>query len=115
MDKDTTVNRVLRDMNMQGLITTDVYGNVRSGEARILLNALYVAAWEQRGKELLAHNNRKVLQYNREGVKVGEFNSIKEAAKATNLNRDVIDRSISGRNKYTREQRYYFRYAETNK
>ena len=44
-----------------------------------------------------------------------QIDAIKEAAKATNLNRDVIDRSISGRNKYTREQGYYFRYAETNK
>jgi hypothetical protein len=109
MEREVVINRVLRDMKMQEILSEE-----NEPFAIQFLNAVYVAAWEARGKELLAHNKKKVIQYNRENIVIGEFDSILEAAELNECNRDVIDDSISGRANFTRRG-HYFRYAENEK
>ena len=108
MEREVVVSKVLRDMKMLEIISEE-----KSGESRIFLNAIYVAAQEQKTKELLAHNKRKVLQYDRAGQLIGTFDSIIEAAAENECNRDVIDDSISQRANFTRKG-HYFRYADEN-
>lgn len=78
MEQDKVVNRVLRDLKLQGLISEDA-----NGEVKIYLNAIWVASLEERTRELSAHNEKRVIQYNEEGVKIAEYGSIAEASKKT--------------------------------
>ena len=109
MDQGRTVNKVLRDMKAFEIIPED-----KAGEARIFLNQIWVAAWEQRTKELSAHHNKKVIQYNRRDQEIARFNTIAEAARANKCSRDVVDDSVTGRIRISRKG-YYFRYAEHEK
>ena len=109
MDQGRTVNKVLRDMKAFEIIPED-----KAGEARIFLNQIWVAAWEQRTKELSAHHNKKVIQYNRRDQEIARFNTIAEAARANKCSRDVVDDSVTGRIKISRKG-YYFRYADDEK
>ena len=86
----------------------------KAAEARVFLNQIWVAAWEQRTKELSAHHNKKVIQYNRRDQEIARFNTIAEAARANKCSRDVVDDSVTGRIKISRKG-YYFRYAEDEK
>ena len=106
MEKEVLIKRVLRDMKLFGIIYEEDFD-----DAEFFMNAIYVAAQEHKTKELLAHNKRKVLQYNRENRLIGTFESITEAAAENKCNRDVIDDSISGRAHFTRRG-HYFRYAD---
>lgn len=89
----------------------DIICEDKIGEARIFLNALTVAVYEQRTKELVAHNKKRVIQYNREDQEIARLSTIEEASRANKCSRDVIDDSVTGRVKISRRG-YYFRYAE---
>ncbi len=106
MEREICINRVLRDMRLLGIIPED---NI--GDARIYANAIWVASYEERTRELLAHNKKKVVQYNRGDQEIATFSSIAEAARANKCSRDVVDDSITGRVEISRKG-YYFRYAE---
>jgi hypothetical protein len=106
MKQETVINSVLRDMKLQKLITEDDSESVEA-----FLNQIWMIAWQERTRMLTAHRKRKIYQFNREGDKVGEFESIRDAAKANGISRDMIDDSVSGRTAYTRKHGYYFRYA----
>ena len=106
MDREVCINKVLRDMKMFDIIHED-----KEGEARIFLNALSVAVYEQRTKELLAHNKKRVIQYNKKDQEIARFSTIAEASRANKCSRDVIDDSVTGRIKVSRKG-YYWKYAE---
>jgi hypothetical protein len=106
MDQDKVVNKILRDMKLMGIIPEEM-----SGDARPYLNAIWVASYEQRTKELLAHHKKAVIQFNRTGQEISSFPSVVEAALANHCSRDVVDDSITGRVPMTRKG-YYFRYAK---
>lgn len=89
MTQHEIISKILRDMKACGLIDPDY-----AGEARVYLNAVYVASWEQCRKDLLAHNKKKVAQYNLEGELLNTFDSIDEAERLTGHKRDVIYESI---------------------
>jgi predicted NUDIX family phosphoesterase len=99
------INRTVRDLKMFGLINEE-----GTEDVKFHLNLLWIVAWEQRGRELTAHNKRKIIQYNKENKEIERYNSIDEAAKILKYNRDVIDDSISERTKFTKKG-YYFKYA----
>ena len=106
MDKDKYVNGIVRDMVKFKIICED-----KEEEARVFLNNMAVALLEQGKKELLAHNKRKVIQYDRDDQEIGRFDTIKEAARYNGCSRDVVDDSVSGRVKISKKTGY-FRYAD---
>jgi hypothetical protein len=55
MDMDAAVNSVLRDMKMRKLIT-----ETNSDNVKMYLETLWACGWEERGRELTAHNKRKI-------------------------------------------------------
>jgi hypothetical protein len=110
MEKDRVVNKVIRDMK-----AFEILQEGKEGEARILVNAVWVAAHEHTIKELLAHNKKAVIQFNQEGQEMASYPSIIEAALANHCSRDVVDDSITGRVPFTRKGKYYFRYADNVK
>jgi hypothetical protein len=106
MEKDIAVNKALMSMQMKGLIFEDAVGEIRQ-----FLGQVYMVGWEQRNRELSAHHNKKVIQYDKNGNEVARFNKISEAAMANKCSRDVIDDSVTRRIKISRKG-YYFRYVE---
>jgi hypothetical protein len=78
MERHEAVNKVLRDMKASDLINPDY-----AGEARIYLNALWVAGWENGYEQINQHGNKIIGQYNREGKLINTFKSQIEAAKKT--------------------------------
>lgn len=89
MESDVAVNKVLRDLKATGLIDPNY-----SGEVRPFLEQLWVAGWEKRGKDLVAHNKKKVAQYNNEGRLLNTFESVMSAVKITGHGKDAIYNSI---------------------
>ena len=112
MKMDIAIKRIRREM-IEREKEEEIHH--RKSFYEFYLQMAYTIAWENRGKELTAHNKRKIIQYNRSGDIVGRHNSINEAAKTLKLNRDVIDGSLSGRTKFTRKGGYYFKYADDGK
>ena len=94
MDRDKAVNKVLRDMEQFDLISKDVAGDVKSGEARFFLNALYVAGWE--GAKHDSYNNceKPVIQFDRTGKRIARYPSPTIAAKELKCTRDGLYKAI---------------------
>jgi hypothetical protein len=115
MEKDIAINRVLRDMKMFELISKDIAGEVRTGEVRMFLNALWVVAQDSKQQVMQAHHTSRVVQYSLDGTKLGEYNSIEEAARAVGYKgiygRNIIGNSLSGRHKQTKKG-HIWKYAE---
>jgi len=104
------VNKVLRDMKMHGLITLDEYGEVRSGEARFFLNALWVAGLEEGNRKQYAGFKKTVILYNTEGIEVDRFESVAEASRRKHISIKTIYQALT-RNSISRNG-HYWRYAE---
>lgn len=81
MNQERAINRILRDMKMAGLITTDESGDIRSGEARFYLNALWVAALEEGKRKNYAAFKKTVVLLSKEGKVLGKYESAEEAAR----------------------------------
>jgi hypothetical protein len=96
MDQEKVVNRILRDLKQFDLIAKDITGEPRTGEYRIFLNALWVAAWEEGIHSVKQYNNRQraVEQLDINGKKLNEFISIAEAVKKTGAGKNVIGKSV---------------------
>lgn len=110
MNQDVIINRVLRDMKMAGLITTDESGDIRSGEARVYLNMLYVAAWESRKKEYNQVQEKEVIQEDKNHNEIQTHKSMADARKKVGMSKAGMIEAIK-HNKLTRKG-YYFRYVE---
>ena len=86
MTQHEIVSHILRDMKMQGLIDPEYVG-----EARIFLDAVFVAGWEQGRLIADYHSNKKIGQYSREGKLMSIFRSQKEAARKTGFTAQGIN------------------------
>jgi hypothetical protein len=115
MEMEIAVNRILRDLKQFDLIAKDMAGEPKSGEVRIFLNALWVVAQDSKQKEMQAHHTRRVVQYSLDGTKLGEYNSLEEAARAVGYKgkygRNIIGNSLSGRHKQTKKG-HIWKYAD---
>ena len=107
MDQERAVNRVLRDMNMRGIIHED---NI--GEARIFLNALWVAGFEYFRRTELNHNKREIEYFDKQGNRIASYPSIAIASRDLHIGRGTIDDILYGKSKGRRNTGNYFRYAD---
>jgi len=89
MEQDIAINRVLRDLKMQGLIAEEESANVR-----FFLNALWVASWEARGSEFGDRRSREIIQLDKKGRPLNEFHNSMEAAKKLRCARKTIRKSL---------------------
>lgn len=80
MDQEKTVNAILRDLKMIGLIEEE-----STGEFRPYLMALWTAGWEEGILNVSQHASRPVGQYNLEGKLLNTFRSVKKAAEVTHF------------------------------
>ena len=90
MKKDIAIIRCARDLKKFKLIGED---NVE--DVKFFLNLLWEVAQEEKRMELLAHNEKKVIQFTKDGQKMAEYPSAKIAAKKLKCHRSVIDDSIA--------------------
>lgn len=112
MDKQSCINKVLRDARMDGII--DEVGVAR---LRPHLDILASAIYDIVRKDLASRNKRKVIWYNLTGDKLGEFDSIREAAVAAGYKDRyrggdyIIANVLAGRHPWSKEG-YIWRYAD---
>jgi len=106
MRNSVAIKKIRSEMFERGIIAEDVNPAV----VDFYLDMISTISWENRGRELTAHNKKKIAKYNRQDKLIQKYDSITEAARLCKLNRDVIDDSLSGRTQYTRKGGYYFRY-----
>jgi hypothetical protein len=93
MEMEIVVNRIARDMRMQGLICEDCTEDVK-----FHLRLLWVASWESRGKILSDTLSRPVYQLTREGKLITEYHNVQIAARKAKYSRGTIYNSLhSGR------------------
>lgn len=90
MNQDIAVNRIIRDMKLAELLTDD-----NCGEARIYLNALWVAAWEARGKVLADQRSLSIQQFTSDGKFLEEYHNILIAAHKAKYSRGTIYTSLN--------------------
>jgi len=102
MDQERAVNKALFWLKGQEEITME--------DIKANLILMYGIGFDEGRRHLSARRTRKIVQFNSRGEVVGRFDSIKEAARILNFNRDVIDESLRGRCAYTRKGGYYFEY-----
>jgi len=108
MDKDVCINRVLRDMKLQGLISEEA-----NGEVKIYLNAVWVAGYEHKTKELGYLHRKGVIQYDANWKEIRRFEGIKVASIKVRCDNLTIERAIKS-GKLTRK-RHYWKLAEDEK
>jgi hypothetical protein len=94
VDKDRTVSKALRDMTMFGLISEE-----SSGEVRKFIEAVYVAGWEERGNNLTAHHEKKVIEYDQFDKPIAEYKSVADAAKKKKCSPQGIYSAIDRKSK----------------
>jgi hypothetical protein len=94
MEQEKVINKVLRDFKLFGLIVSDETGIPRTGEYRFLLNALYVAAWEESRKDTYGHGNKPIAQVNKEGKIINIYRSTIEASKKTGYTPNGIHKAL---------------------
>jgi hypothetical protein len=108
MDQDKTVNRILRDLGQFGLVVKDVTGEPKTGEYRIFLNALWVAAFEEgyrKGYEKF-RRVRAVILYDKHGKVIKEYESAVYAAKKNEISVFTILSAIR-RKSYSKNGNYW--------
>lgn len=106
MDQERAVNKILRDMKLSGIATE---GN--EGLTRFFLNIAWVTGFEYFRRTELNHNKREIVQYNKDGVEIGRYDSIEGAARQLKIGRGTIDDILYGKTKGRRNTGEYFRYA----
>jgi len=94
MEQGRAVNKILRDMKQFELISKDATGEVRSGEARVFLNALYVAGWEGAKHDTNNNCEKPVIQFDRTGKRITKYPSVTIAAKELKCTRDGLYKAI---------------------
>jgi hypothetical protein len=107
MEMDEAVNKAVMSMRLFQLVDEWDLNLVK-----MFGKELWAAGYDYRGRELSAHHIKKIEQFDLEGKKIGEFDSIKEAAKETKCCRDVIDEVLYGQRHHT-SRGHIWKYAET--
>jgi hypothetical protein len=106
MDQDKVVNKIMYWILVDGIIQPEHQNKVRG-----YLDQVYAAGYDCRTHELSAKRFRKVIQYDKKGNSVAQFDSIKSAALANKVSRCTVDDSVTGKVPLTRKG-FYFRYAD---
>lgn len=88
MDNERAVNKILRDMKSIKLITEE-----NGGYARVFLNALYVAGYEARAKEIGFRFQRKIELYIYDNP-AGTFLGLEEAVIKSKDSGSTIKRAL---------------------
>lgn len=110
---EVAINRTIRDMKMRGLISEEY-----SGDVRFHLQLLCVAVYEQTRREFQTRHTEKIEQFTLDGKKIGEFDSIREAAQAAGYGKRyrggdyIILNVLAGRHPHSKEG-HVWKYAET--
>lgn len=107
MNQDRTVKKALFCMKQEGILPDDPVKVARIEE---YLNWIFVIGAEERGKELTAHNKKKLIMENRNHEKIRDFDSVIEAARKLKIGVTGIYSAIE-RGSRTKKG-YYFRYAD---
>jgi hypothetical protein len=94
MIQDIAINRILRDLKQWELISKDINGEVRSGEARLFLNTLFVVGWEEGRKSITHYSERPVIQFDKTGKRIADYSSVTEAARKLKCTRDGLYKAI---------------------
>ena len=109
MKQDIVINRVLRDLKMVGLVNED-----SSGEFRPFLNAIYVAAWEERGKAIGENirllKQRKINQYDSKGQFMEKHKTARIAARKAKHSLETIYKLLKSGDMSTKG--HYWKYAD---
>ena len=108
MRNSVAIKKIRSEMIERGIIAEDINPAI----VDFYLDMISTISWENRGRELTAHNKKRVAKYDRQGKLIQKYDSIKDAARLNKLSRDVIDSSVSGRTQFTRKGGYYFKYIE---
>ena len=88
MVQEFAVNIALQDLKVRGLI------HAKDTDAvKMILDAVWVAGREYK-KGIPALNGKRVIQYDRQGNKIGDFGSVAEACRELGLDRNAVERSI---------------------
>lgn len=101
MEQHHVVNKAFLTLKMAGLVNP-----IYADEIKTILNQVWVAGWENRGKQLTAHNKKQVAQYNSDNNLISTYDSVKQASKVTKYKTGVIYESI-WYNRMTRAKHYW--------
>lgn len=107
MDKETCINLVLRDMKLAGFVVEG-----KDEHVRFHLHLVWTAGYEFFKNNEITHNRKKIEYFNKKGVKIGEYDSIADAAKKLKIGRGTVDDILYGKTKGRRNTGNYFRYAD---
>jgi hypothetical protein len=89
MDQYRAVSKVLRDLIQFGLIKED-----DRGQARLHLDRLYTAGWEERNKVWVDKRSLSVIQCDKEGKLIQEYHNVIIAARKSKYSRGTIYTSL---------------------
>jgi NUMOD1 domain len=89
MEKDTAVNRIVRDMRMGGIICEDCIGEVRK-----YVDLAWVAGYENGRHIEFGHGSKRIGQYDKNGNLLNIFGSQKEAARKTGFTANGIYKAM---------------------
>ena len=89
MDEEITVNRIVRDLKMQGLICEDC-----TEEVKFHIRLAYIAGWEEAHFDKYNAEEKEVFQYDRMGNLITSYPSVTKAAKTLKCTRDGMYKAI---------------------
>ena len=107
MDKDTCISKVLRDMKLAGFVVEG-----KDEHVKFHLSMVWTAGYEFFRAREITHNRKKIEYFNRDGDKIGEYDSIADAARELKIGRGTVDDILYGKSKGRRNTGNYFRYKD---
>ena len=90
MEQERAVNKALMSMQMKGIVFKDAIG-----EARIFLEQVYTAGWDEGHHKTIYYADKEVYQCDKDNHILGVYKSATDAAKQLNCHRDTIYLAIA--------------------
>lgn len=108
MTRETAINKLIASMYTEGIISIE-----NDERIRIYLGWMWDAGGDSRATDLVAHNKKKVIQYDMQGKVLGRYESVVEASKELGIVSSTIYESIW----YDRPTKrgHIWKYAENGK
>lgn len=111
MEQNTAVKKMMLSIKLEEHLPEEYYPYVRERFFQ-----MYAAGWDHSRQELLAHNKKRVGQFNSKGMLLNDFNSVVEAARKTGFKVTGIYSALQRQTKS--RQGWYWKYlpplAESN-
>ncbi len=98
MERERTVNKLLLNIKKFHV------------PLQTALNQAYMAGYDARGKELTAHNKKRIIQFNSKMIRIAEYDSVIEAAKQNKVGVQGLYSAIYRKSRT--KKGYYWRYAD---